>query len=354
MLRARGTLILAAAAVIALGAAYYGRQSMQPTGVADSGAFVPGLMTRVNDVAGIVITSGGETATLRKRDTGWVVVEKHNYPADLSEVRALVLGLAELRRIEPKTANPERYAEIGLADATESAAGPILVRLQDGAGGDLAAVAVGKQRPGAAEGNRSQYYVRTPDDPRAWLTEGRLPSARAASDWIDSQILDIEDKRIRAVTVVHADQAMLRVAKQSDTDDNYSLQGLAEGEEVESVYAVNSIARSARALTAKDVARSDALAAADRPVRVTVETFDGLNVELSFDKHEDEVHVRLQASAAEDGTTGSGLDAEVGKLNERWRDWVYTVPAYQFDSLVTKREDLIKKPPAPEPSQSGG
>ena len=63
----------------------------------------------------MTITGAGAqpVATLLRSDAIWSVVERDGYPADVEKVRHTLIGLAEARIVEAKTANPEFYDPTG-------------------------------------------------------------------------------------------------------------------------------------------------------------------------------------------------------------------------------------------------
>ena len=52
----------------------------------------------------------------RRSTDSWAVVEKGNYPAAQGKMRQLLLGLADLTLVEPKTERPELFARLDLDD----------------------------------------------------------------------------------------------------------------------------------------------------------------------------------------------------------------------------------------------
>ena len=112
---------------------------------------LPELMTRINDVAEISFRGAGDDFSLRFDGERWVVPELASFPADFDKVKKALIGLAELRTVEAKTADPERYAALGLAppDAEEGAGTD--VRLLDGSGGRRRGADGGERRPRRSE-----------------------------------------------------------------------------------------------------------------------------------------------------------------------------------------------------------
>ena len=106
-------------------------------------ALFPELLTRINDVTEVKGTSVEGSYTLQLRDGRWVVKEKDAYPADTDKVRQLLFGLGQLRRVEPKTSNPELYDQIGVQDVDAKGAVSLQIKLSDAKGKTLAEIIVG-------------------------------------------------------------------------------------------------------------------------------------------------------------------------------------------------------------------
>ena len=101
------TALIVAAAIFALASGERGVSSAAP-GVH---AF-PDLGSRLGDLAWVRLTHGSVKADFATIGGRWVVVEKGNYPAAPDKMRRLLLGLADLSLIEPKTERPELFARL--------------------------------------------------------------------------------------------------------------------------------------------------------------------------------------------------------------------------------------------------
>lgn len=340
-------LIVLTAAVIA--AAVVMRSSQDPAGEPAAGPYFPGLLDESNEVARAVIKDGKSTATIVRDGERWFIEEKAGYPASLDKVRELVLGMARLQRIEGKTSKPERYVKLGLEGIGEPGSSSTLLQLLDGAGGTLALLIVGNDKP-AGVGSRSQMYVRSPDDPQAWLVEGQLPDLDAATGWMDTSILGADPPALRSVSVSHEGET-LSVSRDGEDTEVYQLEGLAEGEEIDSQYAVNQVARGIR-----DMIFEDVRPAAERPDesdrwQVVAETFDGTQLTLDLSKDGDSYYGRFSAGYKAGSDKDDEIQARVDEWNERWRKWEYLLPDYQVENVIVARRDLIKQEDAEEPAQ---
>ena len=124
---------LAAAAVVALVAAIWINSADAPVSEesAKDKPLLPGLRDELNKVDGLVLGGAGgkPLVTLKRSGDGWQVAERSNYPADLGKLREYLYKLADAKVLDTKTANPKRYADLGVEDPIDPNAKSLLVTL---------------------------------------------------------------------------------------------------------------------------------------------------------------------------------------------------------------------------------
>ncbi len=347
------TLIVLAVLVAAAAAAAVLVQREDP-GIARSGEkLLPGLLARLGDVARIEATHKGETVTLALADGGWTVADRHGYPAETSEVRGLLVGAAELVRVEPKTAQPGRYAKLELEDPAGEEAESFGYVLKDAAGKTVADLVVGKRRfVASAASDADEYFVRVAADPQAWLVSGNVPRNRRALDWLRREVIDVDQTRVRRASVAHPDGTVVRVAKPSPRETDFTLEGVPAGREVEEPFSVHAIGTGITTFTLNDVARIDEVDfGGEEGVEVVAETFDGVRLTARTGVLGGRTFVRM-AAEFDPGlvfpeTTDSLLDeeaarAEVEELNGRWQGWAYEMSEYALKNLRKRVGDMVK------------
>lgn len=365
-MRSKTLVMLALVTVVIVLAAIVVRQ--QSTAIPQQGkALFPELLTRINDVTEVKGTSVEGSYTLQLRDGRWVVKEKEAYPADTDKVRQLLFGLGQLRRVEPKTSNPELYDQIGVQDVDAKGAKSLQIKLSDAKGETLAEIIVGKHQLSKADLSQREYFVRSPGDPQSWLVEGKLPEDKSPSNWLRKDILGLDPGRVREVRVTHADGQHLTLRRKNPSTRDYELVGLPTGAEIESPYAINSIADAVTDLALNDVRLATTVDFKNKGLlSVELSTFDGLRVNMQAIKDGKSDLARFSASfdpsliEKADGakqetrtTTASEtkksplkqadeVKKEVEELNARWHDWVYVVPGYRVDTIAKKKSELIK------------
>ncbi len=388
----KGLAALVVAVMIAVFAALTLQQSADDFPLA-GGLYFSDLLQNVNQVAEVKIKSASNNITLIRKGGSWYVLEKGQYPAADEKARAVILGLARLEKIEPKTSNPKLYEKLGVQGVTETSAESTLIQLISEHGKDLAVVIVGKARGANGKPGLQQIYVRRPDDAQTWLVEGNLPKMGATADWLRQELAKIDASRVWQVRVKHQDGDVLTVLKKAPAGPDFTLLELTSGETIESQYSLNRIADSFRKLRFADVISMDKAPATEggNVTEAELLTFDGLRITMKAHRRDDKIYARLSAAfdqalmqkqptdikseastpagaSNNRGAEGSSktkarlqtkeqTQAEAENLQTLWQSWVYVIPAYQFDNITVKKKDLLKKeksatrtrPPAGKP-----
>lgn len=373
----KGLVVLIVAVVIAVVAALALQQSEEDSPVA-GGHYFDDLLQNVNQVAKVIVKTGPGIVSLVRDGGSWYVLERDRYPAANEKARAVILGLARLEKIEPKTSNPKLYEKLGVQGVSETNAESTLIELVNEAGKDLAIVIIGKTKRGSGKAGVSQMYVRRPNDNQAWLVEGSLPKMGSPSEWLRQDLVKVDASRVQQARITHSDGEVLTVVKKAPTDPNFRLLELATGETIESEYSINRIADSLRELRFEDVLNPDkAPAMGDAGVtQAELLTFDGLRITMKAYRADEKVYARLSAvfdqnlmqaqptdveggAATSTGTSDTkGIEdkvktkpklqtteqtrTEAKSLQNLWQSWVYVIPTYQFDNITVKKTDLLK------------
>ncbi len=158
-------IVLAIAAVISVAAAT-ASLSVQPrfTEVAGQGEHVfPDLLAKAADVGAIAITQDGAQMTFELGPDGWTLTESGGYPIHDRLAAKVVLSLAELQLLEPKTRRAEKFAALRLEDPMAPKSRSRLVALKDKAGKDMGSIIVGRSNFSLPAVMTGGQYVRRPD-----------------------------------------------------------------------------------------------------------------------------------------------------------------------------------------------
>jgi hypothetical protein len=356
----RRSLIVLLGVLVALAAlAAIGLKERAPSS-SDGVAILPGLTEALNDLERVsLVKAGGEAvATLERRGDDWVVTERSGYPAAVAKLRLGLRALADAKILETKTANPEFYDRLGVADVADADAGGVAVTLTAN-GAELPTVILGN-----AEGARYRY-ARRADEAQSYLLDKNPDFPRSISQWLEPQIIDVRGDRVQQVTIKHPDGETLTVSKAARDAQNFDVAGVPEGRELLYAGVANVIGNSLRELNLEDVEPTDANPA-EQPVQVEFRTFDGLVITMTGAERGDDAWVSFVASfdpeqaarfapaadaAAEDGSPETPADAsaadgsaEADRINERVGAWRYKIAGFQYDQMTRRMADLTKPP----------
>ena len=395
-MKASGLLKLVAVTAVVVTAAVVFRDTPAAAGRegADRGVvWLPQLAERLNDVAAVTVHADGERFTVRRRGDDWVIDEWQEFPATFESVKGALVGLADLQIVEPKTARPERHAQLELEDPSGDQAASLGLTLADADGNVLADVIVGK-----AKGDRGRFVRRAGED-QTWQVDGRLQAPRSADGWVDKQLLRVPASDVTAVSVTHPDGE--RVALTKDDSGDWQLEHAPEGRELRSFPPYAGLAGAIGFLDMEGVGDAEQAGAQREWIVTRFETADGLVIEVSSAEQDGRAWARLrvvhrqpadaevgedpeQAEASEDpeqaeageqgeaAATGeafvvsSGADvAEVdaaeqaAELQQRLGAWTFAIPTWKASALAKHLEDFLEplpeeEPPEEEPADENG
>jgi len=376
------TLALAAAAVWAIR-----ERDTQAAPIARQGERVfPDLAKRINDVTALTVADKDSTFTVERTGETWGVADKGGYPVDVGKVKELVVAVSEFRIVDEKTRNPELYSKLGVEEVSAPEASSTQVTLEDRDGQVLADVVIGKPRTGRGAGGQSTLYVRRKGWEMAHEVTGRIHVDGEVSNWLDKQIAKIERKRVREVTTTHPDGGQLVVWRDTPEQENFQIQDLPEGGELQYPGVANVVGGALEWLNLEDVKPASEVDFEGHPVTTTeFTTFDGLVVTARTAEIDDRVWMKLsagfdesqrQAPAIVPPPPSQPVEGEqaapepedpqtpetVGKKPEEVREeaqtlegklsgWAYVVPGYTASYFRKHVEDMLKQPEPEHPAE---
>jgi hypothetical protein len=354
-------LVAATAVVVVIAAITLEREPARPQ-VGE--LLFPALLDQVNEIVEVEVTAAGNSFTLVREGNTWNAPSRDGYPLEPDKVHRLLVGAATLERLEPKTADPARFAELGLGEPDGEQARSVRFVLRSAGGGQRAALLVGERRPAKGDPSRTEYFVRAAGDERSWLVRGNLPAdAGEVVDWLDQRIVAIPTEQVARVRVAHADGETVTVVKGEATDvSSFDYQEKPPGEAVEETWRVNELGRLLADLSLEDV-RPASEAAGEPELTARVEAYGGLRVIVRLYGAGEDTLAILEAGveppAAEPPPATPAPEAvreEAGRLNGRWAPWAYVLPRWKVDALRYRQADLVepaKETGAAPPARGG-
>ena len=352
------TLVATAAAVVAV----MERPGHGAVRVGDQIAF-PQLRDAPDTAARLVVESASDGEVTIERDgERWVAADRDGYPVATGPVRSLLVGLAQMRLIEAKTAVPERYPRLEVEDVGAEGARSRLVRVETADGEVLAETLVGKQRDRLTGTEPAGTYIRRPDEARSWLASGGLDVETAVTGWLEPEIVDLAPDRIERVEIEPAGRdgyAIVRTGEQADL----TLAGLGEDEALAEDANLSRVTGAFRNLELEDVKPAGEVAWPDPVDRVRVTTSDGLDLGFRLARIGDEAWLEVVSvkatpaapaePAADEGaaevTAAEAADSEPApdpealarEIEARTAGWGYRVTTSIYDRLSEPRETWL-------------
>jgi hypothetical protein len=325
---AAATLVLVALAVVAIAT---GDRTVSRA--APGEAALPGLAGKLGEVASVGLKHSALELTFVRDGDSWLVAEKGNYPA-AAKVRQIVLGMADLALVEPKTQKADLYPRLEVDDPGKGKS--TLVTLKDKAGTPLAELIIGKRRYDRLGAGNDGIYIRKPGEDQAWLARGSLEFSDQLSSWLERRVLDIPEKRISKVTLTQPDGAKLVITRTSP-DAQFTVEDAPGDAKFKSETATRQPAMALETLDLDDVKPATDMPVPDKDVSTaSFVTFDGLTVDVRlFDR--DNLHW-IAVSAAGTGAA----EAEAKEIDAKVGRWTFAVPSHKATALKTKLADLLE------------
>lgn len=327
LMAATGALVAAAAAALATAGGEGG----------DAGPNVhalPGLAGKLNQVATVEVRRTGLDLTFVRKGDNWVVKQKADYPADSVKIRRIVLALADMTLVEPKTAEPALYPRLEVEDPGKGKS--TLVTLDDKSGAALARLIVGKRSfDRLGEGNDG-VYVRKPGERQSWLARGSLDFSDETPNWLARRIVDIPDKDVAKVVLTQPDGTVLTLSR-AKPDAKFAVENPPKDAKYKSQSALGEPAMALETLDLDDVQPTAKLPVPEKGVTTAAyTTFDGLTVSVKLFPHDGKDWIAVAAA-------GSGKSAAAAKqLGEKTAPWVYAIPPYKAKMMEEKLADLLE------------
>jgi len=327
---------------------YQQERARQPTAADALGQPVlPGLQAA--DVATLVIREPGATLTLQRREASWVIAERAGFPADLEQVRQLVLAVLGLKVGATEPIGDQDRARLGLdAKGTQ-------LDFRGADGKSLATLVVGKK-----------YFKREPENPAQAPADGRfvmLPAAPGrvvivadplalataqSATWIAKPGFGAE--KVRSMEVDLAGGGRWRVARAS-VEGDWKLTPLYAGEKLDVIRA-NSATYSLNRIEIADVAAPGArpeVTGLDRPATVVASTFDGLTYTLKLGKQRGENYYATVWVSGEPQPTGADAAERAKSIAARLSGeralagHILLIARSKFEDVLKKRAELLEK-----------
>ena len=281
--------------------------------------------------------------TMNQSGEGWVTPDRDDYPIDEGDVRRLIVGLSDMRYVEPKTSNPERFYRLEVQDIDTELSDSVYVKVLTAQGEVLAETIVGRPSARFFEGRASGTYIREPDTNNVWLVTGVTNVQTRLIPWLQRNIVAIPANRVASVSV-GAGEGAYTISRNAPEDDGFTISGAPEGRELDGDKAT-SVSRALASLELEDVRPRDELELPDDAGTASVTTFDGLTVNVRLAELDRKNWATFDAAytgdPADQTEAAVAARAAAEEINARVGQWVYWVPSAAYTNLTRPLDDVL-------------
>lgn len=306
------------------------------------------------DIDSIILGTGEKEVTLKRNEGHFVVTNKHNYPAESSEINNLITSCLDIQTNEFFTDNPSNHKDLGVTEEDAK----YLVKFLKADSDLLAGVIVGKGK----EQERGTFVRMIPGD-KVYVTLERPWIKDQAMDYINKVLVSVERKDIESVTVSSPDETY--TLKVKDDGDDIILENLPPGKkfkdnEYENVFTAltylsfddvqdASVAGKELTFNRKFVCRlKDTTVYTINITQKDDKTFITSRAEFTDKtpvKKEDMVESEEELKKKESKLLARDNAKE---FTARHSNWIYEIPEFKTNNLVKELSELLEDEQKPE------
>lgn len=257
-----------------------------------------------------------------KTENGWKIANKHNFLADTEKLSKFVSELINATKIEAKTKIEKNYPRLGLSDIDN----------QDSTA-NLVTVASADKQWQVLLGDRATQgrYARINGEQQSWLIDASLNLPENAVDWLQTDIVYIEESDIQSVSISQPEKPSISAIKTSEEQTDFAFENLPQGKKLKYDVILNPLARNVANLALTDIKPIDVKwwDNLQQSHSVIIKTFDGIEISAEFRKKDDDDYW-LKLSSIESEQSGF------------WNTWLFNVSEFTAKQFLKSADDYIE------------
>jgi hypothetical protein len=327
-----------------------------------------------NDVAAIHI-KGDTDLTLARQDDGWHVEQRAGYPANVTQIRELLIKMGDLKVAQSDPIGPSQLARMHLAEPGKGPDSAVLLEFKDAQGKLLQSLLLGKKHtreeaerssrmPFGEEGFPDGRYVMLGGDTKTVLTisDPLTTVDPKAAEWLDKDFFKVE--KPQSVSFVSTNSTNSWKLSRDTESAPWVLADLKAGEVLDS-NKVSSLSSALNFPSFVDVAADPApdKTGLDHPLTVTIETFDHFTYAFKIGQKTPENNYNFNVAVTADLPSArvpgkdekaddkTKLDKEFQEKTKTLQDklnkekslakWTYLVNTWLVDPFIRDRAQLM-------------
>ncbi len=302
------------------------------------------------DIDSIVIGTGDDTVTLKRQGAGFVVVNKDNYPAKISQINDLVSKCLEIETSQFVTDNTANHDDL---EVTEEKARTVVKFLKPDSS-LLTGIIVGKSKE-LGQGT----YVRLASSNAVYEASTVPRFGSGAMSFIEQKLISVKSNDIESVTVNF--QSGKYVLKTKEDSQDVVLENIPAGKKFKSTEG-KSVFTALTNLSFDDVKRNSDELSFDKQYLCRLKDSTEYTVEIATE--EGKIYITCSAEFTEErpstirkDESEEELKAKEAKLladdkakefTVRHKGWIYEIPDYKARNLTKELSDLVEDEQKPE------
>ncbi len=314
-------------------------------------------------VDSIVIGTGEDVFTLKRLKSGFVVVDKNNYPAKTNEINSLITKCLEIQTSEFVTGNPANHEDLEVTE--EKARSVVKFMKADPNSSLLTGVIIGKTKE-LGQGT----YVRllssnTASSNKVYVTSNAPWFGGGAMNYIDQELIAVEREDIKSVTVSSLNGQYTLKTKEDSQD--IILDNIPAGKKLKSSEA-QSVFTALTSLRFDDVNKISSFLTFEKQYMCRLK--DSTVYALRIAQKDDKTYVSCVAeftdkTPVEKASINQGGEVEseeelkkkeakllardnTTKFTTKHQGWVYEIADWKAKNLMKELADLIEDEEKPE------
>lgn len=336
---------LALVTVIMVGAAV-GAVVTQPAPTSipkDRELVFPKIGPALNEIAALEVNTAGRDFTVQFKDGNWVLASVGDYPVVFDKVKTVLVQLSELKFLEAKTANEDRYARLHVQPVSAEDAKSKEVTVRDRSGDVLAKGLIGKKVDTLFGTDRGGTYLRLDGEQRSWLAEGTVDLGEGPADWVSKKIVDVKGERMKRLVVRAPDGGTVVVQREDAKQEDFKLSDIPEGKKQRGQWETNQMPKALEGLELKNLFTAAEIEFKDGAYVAEFETFDGLVIRTEAAKVGKKYWARFSASAENaKGENAEEVKKRAEEINARVKGYVYEIDEAPGKKLTCDHVNLLE------------
>ncbi|THB70715.1 MAG: DUF4340 domain-containing protein [Gammaproteobacteria bacterium] len=331
-------IIISIIAVICIIAALVINSKNQPeTGLSSEQLFLPELKEKLNMVDKVLIQhSGNEAIILTKSNDRWAHTEKSNYKANFTAIRDLLTQLAEAKLFEAKTTKEKNYIQLGVEEVTK----------EKGSGSRVTIYSKEKLLEDIIIGRykiNKGTYLRKAKEKQSWLTQSKLIVQSRALDWLDTNLVNINENNIKSVEYSPIDDTPYKITRNTN-NESYKVVHGGKSSAPKNPRFVDNIARLINEIKPVDVAKREGGINKENIFSSRIyKTFDGMTIVAICSKQKEDKTAQITFDFTVPEPANSSNSAQLAQqYRKEFSPWVYTIDDSIFGKFNKQLGDIVE------------